>query len=74
MTGIGFERVCVVCGVSLDGRRSGALHCSPGCRREASRLRAILSGSGSGPYGSVMEKLGVARKRAKPPMGGDDGT
>jgi hypothetical protein len=59
------ERVCVMCGVPLVGRRADALHCSPGCRREASRLRAILSGSGSGPYGSIAQKLGVARKRAK---------
>jgi hypothetical protein len=62
--------VCVVCGVTLAGRRAEALHCSAGCRREAGRLRAIPSGSGSGPYRSIAQKLGTARraKRACPPI------
>jgi pilus assembly protein CpaF len=56
---------CVLCGVSLDGRRRGARHCSAACRAEASRLRAILSGRGSGPYSSVASRLSAMQKRTR---------
>jgi hypothetical protein len=35
------------------------------CRAEASRLRAILSGSKSVPYSSVAERLDAAQKRTR---------
>jgi hypothetical protein len=59
------ERVCVVCGLSLIGRRPDARHCSPACRVEAHRIRAILSGSYSGPYRSVKERLEAGQKAYK---------
>jgi len=37
-------RCCVVCGESLQGRRAHAVVCGPACRREASRIRRLLSG------------------------------
>jgi hypothetical protein len=58
-------RVCVVCGNSLEGRRIDARHCGGPCRAEASRLRAILSGRGSGPYRSLAERLEARRKRTR---------
>jgi hypothetical protein len=39
-------RCCVVCGRSLDGRRADTQVCGPVCRRERSRLRALLAGRG----------------------------
>jgi len=54
-------RSCVVCGTSLEGRRSDALHCDPPCRAEASLLRRILSGSDGVPYRSVEERLEARR-------------
>jgi hypothetical protein len=59
------ERVCVVCGSSLINRRSEARHCSAACRVEASRIRGILSGTYSGPYRSVKERLEAAQKAYK---------
>ena len=56
---------CPVCGSSLVGRRSDSVTCSPACRREASRLRAVLAGRGDGPYVAVDQLLGRARRRAK---------
>lgn len=56
-------RSCVVCGTSLDDRRSDARHCGGPCRAEAARLRAILSGRGSGPYRSVAERVRALSKR-----------
>lgn len=57
------ERVCVVCGASLRGRRSDARHCSGACRAEASRLRAILRGAESADFASVSQRLKRRRKR-----------
>jgi hypothetical protein len=65
-------RVCALCGLSLNGRRSDARFCSPGCRREASRLKAILRGGGAGPYSSVAARIDASRKRAKRLCGGAD--
>lgn len=59
-------RCCVVCGRSLIGRRSDCLTCSTGCRREAARLRAVLSGRSDGPYQTVADLLLRRQKRAKP--------
>jgi hypothetical protein len=53
-------RVCVVCGAPLEGRRVDARHCGGPCRAEASRLKAILSGRGSGSHSSVMGQVGHA--------------
>jgi|SRR5208282_6017597 len=36
---------CIVCGRALEGRRPQALTCSPACRREASRIRAMPDAS-----------------------------
>lgn len=58
-------RVCVVCGVPIDGRRSDARHCSGACRAEAARLRGILRGEGSSegnvPYRSIEQRLRARR-------------
>ena len=59
----------MVCGTSLEGRRADARRCGGPCRAEASRLRAILSGRGSGPYRSVAERLGARRKRTRELLG-----
>jgi hypothetical protein len=40
-------RVCLLCGLSIESMRSDARYCSSPCRTEASRLKAILSGSGN---------------------------
>jgi hypothetical protein len=45
MTGV--NRVCVVCASALTGGRSDCATCSPACRREASRFRAVLKGEGN---------------------------
>lgn len=58
------ERSCPVCGASLTGRRSDAVTCGASCRREMSRLRAILSGSDAEPYDSVRHYLNRPRRRA----------
>jgi hypothetical protein len=61
---------CIVCGASLEGRRRHARTCSPSCRREASRLRAVLSGRGDGRMqpspmqGSIGETVQNAPRRA----------
>jgi hypothetical protein len=58
-------RVCRVCGFRLDAYRRDARSCSAACRAEASRLRAILNGSGSVPYSSIAERVDAARKRTR---------
>ena len=51
------ERVCVVCGGSLKGRRKDARCCSASCRAEQSRIRTIIDGTYAGPYRSLAERL-----------------
>jgi hypothetical protein len=41
---------CVFCGGSLDGKRPQARFCSSTCRREACRVRALLSGRSDSGY------------------------
>lgn len=65
--GVAPGRCCVVCGSSLVGRRSDALHCSPPCRSTARLLRAILSASPGQPYVSRSQNtfqavIGVRRR------------
>lgn len=55
-------QVCVVCGDPLVNRHEGARYCSPACRTEASRLKAILNGNYAGPYRSIKERLEAAQK------------
>lgn len=59
------DRGWVICAGSLAGRRSDCVACSPGCRRQASRVRAVLSGRGAGPYVALEQLTGRRRKRAK---------
>src|SRR4051794_28447603 len=64
------ERVCVVCGASLDGRRPHALTDSERCARERRRLLAILDGRGAPPYRSVRARVGAANNPANGATGG----
>lgn len=57
------ERVCVVCGASLKGRRSDARHCSGACRAEASRLRAMLRGAEQADFDSIARRMARRRRR-----------
>jgi hypothetical protein len=73
------DSVCVVCGGLLASQRPdarhcspAARHCSPACRVEASRIRAILSGSYSGPYRSVRERLQAAQKGVQNALAAND--
>jgi hypothetical protein len=54
-------RVCITCGGSLAGHRKDARCCSASCRVEASRFRAILNGTDTGPYRSIAERLSKLR-------------
>lgn len=56
---------CVVCGASLIGRRKDARHCSPPCRADAARLKAILSSSSIKPYLSVADWIEAAQRRSQ---------
>jgi hypothetical protein len=56
-------RVCVVRGAPLEGRRVDARHCGGPCRAEASRLKAILSGRGSGSHTWVVGQVGHANSK-----------
>jgi hypothetical protein len=58
-------RVCVVCGATLDGRRVDALVCGPACRRERSRILAILSGQPAKPYATLAQYANRRQRRAK---------
>jgi hypothetical protein len=49
-------RSCVICGSSLEDRRSDARYCGGPCRAEGSRLRRILEGEES-TYASVRERI-----------------
>jgi len=53
---------CPVCGASLEGRHPSTRTCSPSCRREAARYRAVLSGRRDGAYFTV---LGLAQRRSR---------
>lgn len=64
------ERVCVVCGGSLDGKRKDALCCSGPCRAERGRLLAILEGREGGPYACVVARLEALHNRAAGATGG----
>jgi hypothetical protein len=59
------ERACVICGESLDGRRSDAEVCGAACRRERSRLSALLRGDSDGPYRNLRQYAERPRRRAK---------
>jgi hypothetical protein len=65
------KRVCVVCGGSLANHRSDAHCCSASCRAERSRVSAILSGTYSGPYRSLRERLEAREKRTRGRSRGD---
>ena len=58
-------RVCIVCDASLNGRRADAKHCSPACRAEAARIRAILDGKPSCRYRSLAQRREAAQKRTQ---------
>jgi hypothetical protein len=60
------QRRCAVCGASLDGRRRDAVYCSPGCRREQGRIRAVLAGRSDGPYSTLADLAERRQSRAKP--------
>jgi len=60
------DRRCLVCGASLARLRSDARYCSPGCRREASRIRAVLAGRSDGPYSTLGDLAQRRQRRAKP--------
>lgn len=59
------ERSCVVCGASLVGHRQDARHCSPPCRADGARPRAILSANSTKSYLSVAEWIERREKRAQ---------
>jgi hypothetical protein len=61
-------RRCAVCGGSLSGKRKDARFCSAACRREAGRLRAVLSGRSDGPYSALVDLANRRQRRAKRPM------
>ena len=61
--------VCVLCGSTLRGRRPHARFCSGACRAEGSRLQAILSGVPTAAYRSIAERMSVAEKRTRAPLG-----
>jgi hypothetical protein len=66
------ERVCLLCGTGLAGRRPQARFCGPACRVEAHRISAILRGNYTGPYRSVRERLEAAEKPYKDSLLADE--
>lgn len=58
-------RLCPVCGADLAGRRADAIVCGAACRRERSRVRALLAGQGAGPYATLDQYNARACRRAK---------
>jgi hypothetical protein len=60
-------RRCAVCGGSLAGKRRDARFCSPACRREAGRQRAVLRGRRDGPYLTLAHLAERRGRRAKSP-------
>lgn len=63
------ERLCPVCGASLEGRRSDAVTCGPACRRERSRARRLAAGKPDGGYLTLGQWLDRRRRRAQPAGG-----
>lgn len=55
---------CRVCGASLKGQRCDARYCSPACRREAARYRAVLAGKPAGPYSTIGQLQNRRQRRA----------
>jgi hypothetical protein len=64
-TGGALTRRCVICGGSLEGHRRDALCCSAACRREASRVRAVLSGESDRPYSCLAQLIERRQRHAK---------
>ena len=62
-------RGCVVCGVSLDGRRRQARYCSPSCRRHANRVLGLLRGEPQPGY-AYLDAYLPRRNRANAPRRG----
>ena len=64
------DRRCPICGVDLADRDPRTMTCSPAHRREAARVRRLLSGQGDGPYRTLGEYMARGRKvRANRPSG-----
>ena len=59
------RRVCVVCGVSLAGKRRHARFCGSICRRESYRVVALLSGRPDSRYTTFAQYDRRTRRRAK---------
>jgi len=55
-------RRCPMCGQDMTGRSPEAEVCGPSCRRERSRLLALISGRGAGPYPTVAAYLSRTRR------------
>ena|ERR1035441_3641872 len=68
MSSVAQERVCVLCGESLAGKRDDARFCGPKCRTESHRISAILSGESCSPYRSLKERIAAAQKACKGPL------
>ena len=66
------ERVCVLCGESLAGKRDDARFCGPKCRVESNRISAILSGKSCSPYKSIKDRIAASQKAYKGPLAGND--
>jgi hypothetical protein len=58
-------KVCALCAASLDGLRPDARFCSPACRVEAGRIRAILSPSNHEAWASLRSRLEAAQKASE---------
>ena len=65
--------VCVVCGISLEGRSPQARHCSPACRVEGHRFKAILNGDSCSPYKSIKERIEAAQRGVQNALSGNEG-
>lgn len=63
------NRVCPVCGASLEGRRRDAIYDRPACRREGNRLLRLAAGEPDTGYRSLDEYGKRRRTRANPPVG-----
>lgn len=61
------DRCCVVCGDSIEDRRPDALTCGAKCRRERSRLLALLAGENVSGGRSVAEYLNSGERACKAP-------